>query len=440
MLKKLAYSLGAVATAISYQAFSTYLIFFYVDVLKLPVALAGSAILLYGLWNAVNDPLFGFLSDNTRTRWGRRIPYLLAGAIPFGLLFFLLWVPPFDGIDHALELFLYLAILICLFDALYTITVLNWAALFPEMFPTDQERAQVNVFRQSLGMIGLLLGIALPPLFYSTWGWPSMGALFGCLISLTMLIAVWGSRENKAFSRPQPLPFWPALKATLRNRSFLTFVLANLFVQYTFTLIMATIPFFAKYVLNANPQRVTVILAAAFLTAIPMLFVWKRVAVRFGAKQAFLASLLLLALFLTPLFYVQSFGLVVLTAALIGAAMAGFILVADLVIADIIDEDELTTGHRREGMYFGLNAFITRFAIGLEAFSMSAVFIMSGYNPYVFTQYAEFRAGLRFLIAGLPIIALAIGFSIMLFYPLAGHKLAELKTRLAEAHAKQAAS
>lgn len=437
MIKKLAYSFGAVATALSYQAFSTYIIFFYVDVVKLPVYLAGVGMLIYAVWNAINDPIAGFISDSTHTRWGRRIPYLVFGAIPFGIVYFLLWTPPFEGLYQSFSLFLYFTFFICLFDGFYTVTVLNWASLYPEMYPSLKERAQVNAYRQSFGMFGLLIGIALPPMIYGTWGWGPMGAVFGAVISITLLIAVWGSREKMEFSAEKPLGLAAALKATIENRSFLAFVFANLFVQFTFTIIMATIPFFAKYVLKADPQGITLILAAAFLTAIPMLFVWRFLTVKFGAKQCFMASMFVLAVFLIPLFFIKSFGLVLLTSALIGVGLAGFILISDVVISDIIDEDEVNTGVRREGMFFGMNAFVTRFAIGMEAFSMSAVFIISGYNPYIFTQAREFQGGLRLLIAGLPIIALAFGFAVFVFYPLSGKRLEEMRTKLAEVHAKK---
>jgi len=437
LIKKLAYSFGAVATALSYQAFSTYIIFFYVDVIKLPAYLAAIGMIIFAVWNAVNDPIAGYVSDITHTRWGRRIPYLAAGAIPFGIIFFLLWVPPFRGLEQVSLLFLYFVIAICLFDGLYTVTILNWASLYPEMYPSLKERAQVNAYRQSFGMLGLVFGIALPPLIYSHWGWNWMGAIFGVVISLALLTALWGSRENKKFSQERSLGLWQALKATFKNRSFMTFVISNLFVQYSFLIILATIPFFAKYVLDQNPVGTSLILASAFLAAIPMLFVWERAAVKYGAKITFMASMLFLAVFLVPLFFAKSFGAVLLTSVLIGSSLAGFILVSDVIISDIIDEDELNTGTRREGIFFGTNALITRFAIGLQAASMSTIFILSGYSPYVFTQPHGFEAGLRILIAGFPIAALALGFGVMMLYPLGGKKLEELRSKLAEVHAQK---
>ncbi|MFA4843631.1 MAG: MFS transporter [Candidatus Margulisiibacteriota bacterium] len=427
MIKKLAYSCGALAAAISYQSFATYVIFYYVDVLKLPVYLAGLGMLIFAFWNAVNDPLFGYLSDSTRSRWGRRIPYLAVGAVPFGLAFSALWWAPFTGLGQVNLLFAYFLAAICLFDGLYSLTVINWSALFPEMFRTLAERAQVNAYRQSIGLVGLLIGIAVPPLIYSVYGWGVMGLVFGVIIVLAILTALAGSFERPEEIVAKPLGLWTALKATLQDRSFLTFVSANLFVQYSFTLILATLPFFAKYVLQADPGGVTSILAAAFLTAIPMLFVWRFLTARWGAKYCFMASMLLLALALLPLFFLTTVGQAVIAAYFIGGALAGFVLIADLLISDIIDEDAARTGTRRSGIFFGMNAFITRFAIALETFSLSTIFILSGYSPYIYTQPKSFAVGLRWLLAGCPSLALLLAFVIMIWYPLTTKRLVVIK-------------
>ena len=131
MIKKIGYSSGALALGFAAQVFSAYVIFFYVDVNKLPVYLAGTAMLIYAGWNTVSHPLAGFLSDWTRNRRGRRLPYLAAALLPFGLVFYLLWVPPFLGIEQYKLLFAYFLLMICLFDGLSAVISVNWAALFP---------------------------------------------------------------------------------------------------------------------------------------------------------------------------------------------------------------------------------------------------------------------------------------------------------------------
>ncbi|PIS30239.1 MFS transporter [Candidatus Saganbacteria bacterium CG08_land_8_20_14_0_20_45_16] len=434
---KLAYSFGAIATALSYQAFATYIIFYYVDTIKLTPYLAALGMLIYAIWNAINDPIAGYVSDHTHSRWGRRLPYIAVGAIPLGLFFYLIWCPPFTEYSQVFPLFLYFTATICLFDGFYTITVLNWSSLFPEMFPSLAERSQVNALRQMFAMIGLCLGLVLPPLIFSLFGWGTMGLILGAVIAAAFLVALWGSHEHLEFSREKQLTLWPSFKASLQNRSFLTFALANLLVQYAFTLLLATTPFFVKYVLRLNAEFTALVLGAAFLVAIPMLFVWEPVVMKVGAKKAYLAAIACLASALLPLAIVQNFGATLLTALFIGVGIAGWLLLSDVLLADVIDEDETRTGTRREGLYFGLNSFISRLAIVLEALSIGYVFTNRGYNPYVYTQPTDFLSGLRWLIAWLPILALGLTFILLLFYPLFGQRLLDMESRVAKIHDKK---
>jgi GPH family glycoside/pentoside/hexuronide:cation symporter len=196
-IRKIAYSFGAIATALSYQAFSTYFVFFYTDVMKLFPWLVSAGMLVYAIWNAVNDPLAGFISDITRTRIGRRIPFIIFGTLPFALCYFLVWTPPVGAAAMAL-LFLYFLIIINLFDTLYTVVSLNWAALYPEMYPELEERAEVNTYRQVFQIIGFVIGIALPPLIYGALGWGWMGAILGTVIAISLYVSLWGVRRKKS--------------------------------------------------------------------------------------------------------------------------------------------------------------------------------------------------------------------------------------------------
>ncbi len=435
---KLAYSSGALAMALSSQAFAAYILFFYVDVVKLPSYLAAIGMLIFGIWNAINDPLVGFISDHTRSRWGRRIPYIALGAIPFGFVYFLVWNPPFDAYSNVSFLFLYFVLIICLFDGLYTMTMLNWSSLYPEMFSSLKERSQVNAIRQTFAMIGLALGVAVPPLIYGAMGWGKMGQIFGIVIVVSLLVSLLGSREHIEYSQEKQLSLWDSIGNTFKNRSFLTFAVSNLFVQYSFVMILASVPFFAKYILDVKTTQTAAILAMAFLPAIPMLYVWKALAVRVGAKRCFMTAIVLMIFSLIPLFFVSTFGDTLIVAAFIGFSIAGFILAADVILSDVVDADEVHTNTRREGMYFGFHTFITRLAIGLEALSIGFIFSKTGYNPYVYTQTSEFLAGLRILIAGLPITALVLAFLIISLYPLVGKdKMKAMQAKLKVVHIKK---
>jgi GPH family glycoside/pentoside/hexuronide:cation symporter len=262
-----------------------------------------------------------------------------------------------------------------------------------------------------------------------------MGFIFGSIISLAFIVALFGCREKKELSSVKPLGFLEALSATLKNRSFLTFVISNLFIQYTFMMVLAVIPFYAKYVLGVGPKWTSAILLSAFLFEMPMLFVWGHLATRFGAKRVYMVAIAAFAVFLLPFFFLKAAPFAGAASALIGAALGGVIVLSDVLISDVIDEDEIRTGRRREGMYFGINAFVTRFAIALEAASIGGIFILTGYDANVLVQNGAFLTGLRFLIAGLPMLSMIAAFVIMIYYPLEGkyleniHKKSEIRNK-----------
>ncbi|TMQ51693.1 MAG: MFS transporter, partial [Candidatus Eisenbacteria bacterium] len=140
--QKILYASGSLGVALSYQAFGTYIQFLYIDILGLKASLVGVGWSLYGIWNALNDPLAGYFSDRTRSRWGRRTPWIAGAFIPLGLFFYLLWVPPAPLLRSGrTPLFVWFMAMILVFDLLWTIVVMNWSALFPEMIPEPRERA-----------------------------------------------------------------------------------------------------------------------------------------------------------------------------------------------------------------------------------------------------------------------------------------------------------
>ncbi|MGB9730264.1 MAG: MFS transporter [Thermoprotei archaeon] len=431
-LYKIAYSLGALGSAISYQAFSTYFYFFYVDVMKLSVALASIGMMVYGVWNAINDPLAGYLSDRTRTRWGRRKPYILFGFIPMALSFIIIWTPPVNR-DMVL-FFMYYTFVINLFDTVYTFVILNWTSLFPEMFSELGERAEVSAYRQLFGVVGLIFGIAAPPLIYSTLGWLWMGVFIAVITAITMYISLFGVREKEEFRLDKPLNVKDALTATLHNKSFMTYISGNVGIELTYLLLTASAPFYTKYVLKVGDFETSLFFLAAFLSAIPMLYVWRKITVKYGVKRAYMLSIGSFALLLLPALFAFDFVSGIVVAMLISVGLSGSLLLPDVVISDVIDEDEVRTGVRREGMYFGINAFFIRISIVLQAMIIGSVLSVTGYVPDVIPQSGIVEFGIRSLMSIIPLIILFLSLFFVKEYPLDGQYLQQIKLKLEEMH------
>jgi len=436
--RMIAYSVGSLGTALSMQCFNTFAPIFYIDTLKLAPALFGIAMTVYAIWNAINDPLAGQISDRTRTRWGRRIPYIMFLTVPLVLCFILVWVPPFRvDVGQMTLLFAFFLLVILLFDTLWTFVVLNWTALFPEMYPDLKQRAEVSGWRQVFSVIGLLLGVAAPPLLYSSIGWGWTAVIFGIITGSSLLISLTGSREKKEFSQEPALSLKQALAATFKNRTFLLFLVINLFIQLVFEMLTASIPFYAKYVLRVGDVETSALLGTAFVVAVPMLYVWTKATQKYGARTTLLLGLVVFAVGLLPFLVASNFVSGLLSMAAAGAGLAAMMMLTDLLIADVVDEDELTTGRRREGMYFGMNGFVIRLGIALKAILLSTTLQLSGYNAYLSEQPATALFGMRLLVTLVPIMALAVSFVVAWVYPLHGARLAEVRERVAKLHAEK---
>ncbi|MDI6893054.1 MAG: MFS transporter [Bacillota bacterium] len=426
--RMLAYSLGSLGASVPGQAFSTYAVFFYVDVLKLPALwVATIGMTIYGIWNAVNDPLLGYLSDRTSTRWGRRIPWIAGGLLPLVVFFILVWTPPALAPGG---LFAYFMVVIFLYDFFFTLVVLNWTSLFPEMFPSLKERAVVSAWRQIFGNLGLILGVALAPMLYSTMGWAGMGIALGVVTGAALGVSLLGSREDPSL-RGEPLLLGPALRFTLANRSFLTYVLTSLTVQFAFVVLLATLRFYTKYVLGLNEGQHTIMLLACFLMVFILLHPWGRITVRLGPRKTMMVGIVIFGITLLPAWFVSEFVGGVVFAALLGVGLPALMLLLDVLISDVIDEDELRSGARREGMYFGVHALVIRLGISFQGLVMGAVLTFTGYDPRLATQTASALWGLRFLMAGVPLVALVLAFVCIVLYPLHGERLAAVKAEIA---------
>lgn len=412
-LQKVAYSSGNLAVNLMSQAFATYLVYYYVDVLGVRPAWISLAMVFHGVLNAVLNPLFGHLSDRTRTRFGRRIPYIGFGLIPLAAAFALLWTPPAAGNGA----FLYFLGTVMLYDALFVLVVLNYSALFPEMFQSVKDRAYVSSWRQMLGIVGMIVGVAIPPLLYSQIGWGAMGAVFAGVSAGFLALSLWGSRENPNAPRTT-YRLTAAVGHTLGNRAFVLYVTGSFLVQFTFALLPAGIPFYTKYVLGQEESFNTLLLGAIFLTAIPCVFLWGRMTTRYGARRGILTATLCYAAALLPFGWITQAGGAIATAACVGLGLAGLLVLLDVMLSEVIDEDERRTGARREGMYFGMNGFIVRWGVSLQAACMGLILEASGYDAALNEQPASAAIGIRWMLSGIPAAVLLLALLFFYFYRL----------------------
>jgi len=435
--QKLAYAFGMFGVALSYQAFIGWIQFYYLDVLRMAPLAMTAAWVIFTIWNVFNDPIAGQISDRTNTRWGRRIPWILGLSIPIGLSFYLLWVPPNSFVANGGQiwgaLWWYFLAVLLLFDTIWSMIAINYTALFPEMYPDQEQRATVSGWRQAFAIVSLVLAVTFTKEIADTIGWGKMGMILGGLTTLAFLISLLGSKERGRRQEEPEVPFRQALRYTYENRSFRWFLLMNLMVEFSLLVLPAVVPLYAKYVLGeTDGLRQGLLSGAAFLVAVPSFVLWSWLAKRWGTRKSLIAAILVFGLLLTPLLFVQSFPQAMATTALLGIGLAGLLMLRDILLADVIDEDSLVSEARREGMYFGMNGFVIRAAFAAQGVILGSMLAWANYNPALENQPPDVETGLRVLITFAPILAMGVALFAMYRYPLHGERLAEVKQAMAE--------
>ena len=250
---KIAYGVADLGIALLTASIQFFLLFYYTDILGIDPGIAGTALLVGKLtWDAINDPLVGYFSDRTRSRWGRRKPYMLIGAIPFGLTMWLLFsLPP--GLTGASA---FLAILgsFLLVDTTQTLVSVPYYALSAELTLDYDERTSLISIRMIFTVLGYILGAAATTAvagMFMGMGWSKtaaysgMGALFGIVAIVTMLVTIFGVKETPNVDlKPAAMPAWPQIKHVLRNRPFVQYIIISTIVSISFTLLTSLLPYY----------------------------------------------------------------------------------------------------------------------------------------------------------------------------------------------------
>jgi GPH family glycoside/pentoside/hexuronide:cation symporter len=429
LLKFIQYSFGNFANTIAYQVFGNRINFYYVDVLGLNAGLAGILWSLYGLWNAINDPLMGQISDRTRSRFGRRVPYVALGAIPLGLAFFFLWTPP----SHSpFVLAAYFLMILFIFDTLYSLTFIAYNALFPEVAPTPRDRIDLSATREILATIALLASFILAPILAEEVGYFTMGAIMGTLIAAGYLVAMAGVKERPVDeTREQSFGIRHSLSIVLANRAFRWFLGANIAKEYIWLLLAGMLPFWRKYALGIQEQvsvfganlsagdAEAVLLGIPILLAIPTLLIWRPIVARQGYRRTWIIGSLTFIPGLLVMAFANSFYTGLLGTLLTIPGLANSMIMPFPVLSEIIDEDaKQEHGFRREGLFFGMNGGIIKLAFSAQGLLFALVTAVTGFAEGSDVQSASAVWGIRFLIGITPALAALIVAWCMSHYPL----------------------
>ena len=399
-----------------------YLLYYLTNRLGLNAGLAGTALMIGKVWDAVTDPMVGALSDRTRTRWGRRKPWIFAGAI---LLFFcMLFMFADPGIRDQGKLFFWAAFAYCLLNTAYTFISIPYGALTPELTTDYHERSVLNGYRMVSAVLGTFIGAAavlpLVGLFGDpARGWLVMAAAMGGIMTLTALVTVLTVREPKTANSPQAAGSFVATLDVLKRKPFLLALIPWALHITGVTVVQSSLVYYFQYVYR---DREAFLPALVLLLAFAMVFipVWIRLSRDLGKKNTYnLGMTLFSAAVLVFFFFGPRFGpafaYVIMAVAGIGFAVQYAMPFA--ILPDITEYDYAETGLRREGVYYGLWTFVSKlgqaFAVALSGWALS----LSGFLP-AGNQPESALFGIRLLSGIVPAVFCLIGVAIHCFYPI----------------------
>ena len=423
---KLLFSTGDLSTSIPLAILMFFQLYFLTDVAGLRPDLAGLAIGIPRIWDAVNDPLIGLLSDRIRSPWGRRRVLLLFGSVPLGLSFIFMWLVPNLG---QIGLAFYYAIIFVLFDTAFTVVHVGYNALTPEMTPDYDERSSLNGYRMVFSITGTLGAIILATVL----GWyiqdhqtlfAILGIVLGVFSTIPPLIVFRITTELPAEYMPDSLPIKQALIQTLGNQPFRMVMGLYLLSWTTASILAAVLVYYATYYLKV-PDQANYFVLIAEGSAILFIPLWVWVSKRLDKRRAFLWGTLSWMVVLLGIFTLSPDQLILayLLAALSGSGIATAYVIPWAMVPDVVEYDQLRSGQRREGSYYSFASFFQKLATGAALWGMGMALAVTGYitptsaNPLP-SQPQTALTAIRFFIGPIPVLLLLLALLFTWRYPI----------------------
>ena len=455
--KKIIYGTGDWSTASFGTLRQLFYAIFLTDVVGLEPRLASFVALVGITWDAINDPIIGTLTDRARTRWGRRRPFLLFFAIPYGLSFLLFWWAP--PIENQVLLAAVVCVAFILADSLQTLVYVPFISLLPEIVPEYDQRTELTGYRMFFNLLAsLVTAVAAPAIVDSLLasggtqqqGYMLIASLFGGMAALPFLLIFAAIRERTRTEEEQKLaretPFLEAARTAWSNIPFRFATVLYMLNWITFDLVGLSLPFFLTYwVAKGNllekalglPLESTVF-ALLLVTSLVVLPFWIWLSRRLSKRSAYIFGMAFWAVVQLLIFSIQpgQVNYVLVLAVLAGISVSSAHVLPDAMFPDVIEWDELRTGRRQEGIYYGVMNFVRKATGALAIFIALQVLGWFGYQTppegaTAFQQPAPTLGAIRFLIGPFGAVLLFSAIGMAWFYPLTRERHTRIRALLA---------
>lgn len=425
-----AYALSAVPLSMLAVGFFIILPTVYAETIGLPMAALGLIIPLTRIWDVVTDPLVGWLSDRTNTRWGRRRPWVFIAWVPLAISIWALYLPPPDA--TLTYLFLWSIVFFTSGTALfmpYTV----WGA---ELSTEYDQRSRVFAYRHAFTAIGTLVAAALAwvarDVTNDEIGAPALQLIAWvglALLPVTLLVLALLVPEPPVTLRPRRSVKWrESLKVLATNRPF-WFVIAAYFLNGMANAFPATLFFFFVRHVLVDPPSTGLLLTLYFAAAIAGTPVWLGLSARVGKHRAWCVAMILAAAtfvfvpFLGPGDTVL-FAVIIIVA---GLSLGGDLTLPGAMLADVVDHDTAQTGQRRAGVFYALWAMVAKLALAASFGISFEILSVAGFSAEIDTNTPASLLTLAILFGVVPVAFKVVAGIVVWRYPLTRERQAQLR-------------
>lgn len=416
---KIGYGLGDLGISLAYFSVGFFFIYYLTDGVGMEPYLAGIAFFIGQLWDSINDPLMGVLSDKTQSKFGRKRVYILFGAIPFGISFVLLWYIPV--VNSEVLQFIFATLIFLFHTTAYTVVAVPYVALVPIMTQDYDERTQIVGIRAMLSTFGTIAGAGAALIVSGDdeihlGNLHTMAIIFGAISSITLIIAAQSVKQYEVHSEREENIGGTSLGDYLqifKNRTVLLLLSVKFVGAIATGSLTASLPYYAETVLG-DTSLSTYGLAVYIVVSALLIPVYNQLTLRTSKQKILLVTNTLTAIVLIYLgFFVTGgmLGIFLIGTALLGLFMSAYLLIPYSMVPDLVDYYEYATEERHESVFFGLWSTIHSLGIAFSGLILSIILQISNYDGSIEVQPESAKTGIRIafgLVPGLFLILTAL--------------------------------
>lgn len=423
------------------KTFTGLYLFYYETELLLAGGFILAAQIIFSIWNAVNDPIAGYVC-NRQTRWtskfGRYYPWILIAGIPMFFFFYLIFAPP-PGIEGWL-LFLWMVLVLCLADTFSSVYSINVGGMYPEKFRSETDRRKSGQINTIIGSIGMVVASILPPLLYDFDNPSSYKVMAGVMAGmgfLLVLLNLSGTKPDKHMLRvdredEKQQSFFAILKVALQQRNFVIYLVVIFLYNMFLSFALNSLPYYIKNVMLAESTDQTYIWGGMILGIFIFLPFWNKFYKKHGVANTLLAGFLIMGVSMIPLIFFSNLIVVIIVFFIVGAGLGGFWVAYLPFFGDVMDHMYIKTGTRNTGVYMGIRTFFLRFNIIIQTAFFLLIHKLTKYDPDSDIQSTWATFGIRIHAVIIPILVVLLGsFILWKYYEIKGQKKVQLLESLA---------